>query len=210
MPLDLRIDVYVELICPWCLIGKRNLARALQQLAASDPDVRVAVQWHAVQLIPQVPAEGWPFAEFYLKRLGSPEAVLARQAQVKAAAAQAGVEVDFARIARFPNTTLAHALLALAAQQPVGADAMLERLFAAYFQRGEDIGDRDTLLAVARELGVAADAARNALATANAPAPADGVSGVPLFVFDGQFSVSGAQPPEVLLSAIRHTVQARA
>ena len=210
MPRDLRIDVYVELICPWCLIGKRNLARALQELAASDPDLRVAVQWHAVQLIPQVPAEGWPFAEFYLKRLGSPEAVRARQAQVKAAAAQAGVEVDFARIVRFPNTTLAHGLLTLAAQQPVGADAMLERLFAAYFQRGEDIGDRDTLLAIARELGVPADAARDALAKSTPAAPAAGVSGVPLFVFDGQFSVSGAQPPEVLLSAIRHTVEARA
>jgi predicted DsbA family dithiol-disulfide isomerase len=109
-----------------------------------------------------------------------------------------------------PNTTLAHGLLALAAQQPVGADAMLERLFAAYFLRGEDIGDRDTLLAIARELGLAADVARNALATATPPRRPMAFPGVPLFVFDGQFSVSGAQPPEVLLSAIRHTVQARA
>jgi hypothetical protein len=115
---SVRIDVYVELICPWCLIGKRHLERALAQLAtASDRELRVDLQWHTVQLIPQVPREGWPFAEFYARRLGSPEAVRQRQAQVRTAAAQAGVEIDFARIQRFPNTTLSHRLLAFMARR---------------------------------------------------------------------------------------------
>ena len=159
MTKTLKIDVYVELICPWCLIGKRHLASALAQLADTDPDLRVQVQWHTVQLIPQVPREGWPFAEFYLRRLGSPEAVRQRQAQVRAAAAQAGVEIDFARIERFPSTTLAHRLLAFAASQPSVVDAMLDRLFEAYFQRGENIGDIDTLLDIAQELGLDREAA---------------------------------------------------
>jgi len=179
---NVRIDVYVELICPWCLIGKRHLARALEQLAQTEPELRVDVQWHLVQLIPQVPAEGWPFAEFYQRRLGSPEAVRQRQAQVKAAAAQAGVEIDFARIERFPNTTLAHRLLAFVAQHPPSqVEAMIER-----------------------------DPVQAWLMTEPTPAEAPPVSGVPLFVFNGQFAVSGAQPSDVLLSAIRQSAQADA
>jgi len=208
---NVRIDVYVELICPWCLIGKRHLARALEQLAQTEPELRVDVQWHLVQLIPQVPAEGWPFAEFYQRRLGSPEAVRQRQAQVKAAAAQAGVEIDFARIERFPNTTLAHRLLAFVAQHPPSqVEAMMERLFQAYFQRGENIGDIDTLLAIAQELGLERDPVQAWLMTEPTPAEAPPVSGVPLFVFNGQFAVSGAQPSDVLLSAIRQSAQADA
>ena len=208
MTQNLKIDVYVELICPWCLIGKSNLASALEQLADTDPDLRVQVQWHTVQLVPEVPREGWPFAEFYLRRLGSPEAVRQRQAQVRAAAAKAGVEIDFARIERFPNTTLAHRLLAFAASQPSVVDAMLDRLFEAYFQRGENIGDIDTLLVIAQELGLDREAAAAWLdAEPTRPTESPSVSGVPLFVFNEQFSLSGAQPPEMLLSAIRHSVQ---
>jgi predicted DsbA family dithiol-disulfide isomerase len=208
MTQNLKIDVYVELICPWCLIGKSNLESALAQLAETDPDLRVQVQWHTVQLLPEVPQEGWPFAEFYVRRLGSPEAVRQRQAQVRAAAAKAGVEIDFARIERFPNTTLAHRLLAFAASQPSVVDAMLDRLFEAYFQRGENIGEIDTLLDIAQELGLSREAAAAWLDAE--PTPLTGspaVSGVPLFVFNEKFSLSGAQPPAMLLSAIRHSVQ---
>jgi len=206
MTQTLKIDVYVELICPWCLIGKSNLVSALKQLADADP--RVQVQWHTVQLVPEVPREGWPFAEFYLRRLGSPEAVRQRQAQVRAAAAQAGVEIDFARIERFPNTTLAHRLLAFAEHQPSVVDAMLDRLFEAYFQRGVNIGDIDTLLDIAQDLGLDREAAAAWLdAEPTPPTKSPAVSGVPLFVFDEQFALSGAQPPEMLLSAIRHSVQ---
>ena len=200
----LRIDVYVELICPWCLIGQRQLALARAQLAQSDPQVQVQVHWHPVQLVRGLPAEGWPFAEFYLKRLGSAEAVRQRQAQVRAAAAQAGVDIDLARIARFPDTTRAHRLLAFAeaGQHPI--EPLLERLFDAYFRRGEDIGSTATLLAIAQELGLDAQAARAWLETAapqGTQAPA--VPGVPFYVFNGERALSGAQPPAMLWSAMR-------
>jgi predicted DsbA family dithiol-disulfide isomerase len=211
MTASVRIDAYVELICPWCFIGKRHLTRALAQLADTDPELRVNVQWHMVQLIPQVPTEGWPFAEFYLRRLGSSEAVRQRQAQVRAAAAQAGVEIDFARIARFPNTTLAHRLFAFAARQPSAVDALLERLFEAYFQRGENIGDIGTLLDIAQQLGLDREAVNAWLEDKPAQTPeAPGVGAVPLFVFNGQFSLSGAQPAEMLLSTIKHCAQVSA
>ena len=182
-----------------------------EELAETDPDLRVQVQWHTVQLLPEVPHEGWPFAEFYQRRLGSPEAVRQRQAQVRAAAAKAGVEIDFARIERFPNTTLAHRLLAFAAHQPSVVDAMLDRLFEAYFQRGLNIGDITTLLDIAQELGLDREAAAAWLdAEPTRPIESPAVQGVPLYVFNEQFSLSGAQPPEMLLSAIRHSVQAGA
>src|SRR4051812_28287844 len=195
MTQNLKIDVYVELICPWCLIGKSNLESALDQLAATDPELHVQVQWHTVQLVPQVPPEGWPFAEFYLNRLGSPEAVRQRQAQVRAAAAQAGVEIDLARIERFPNTTLAHRLLAFAGREPSVVDAMMDRLFEAYFQRGQNIGDFETLLDIAHELGLDRGAAAAALDTepTHSPVSPAAVTGVPLFVFNEKFSLSGAQ-----------------
>jgi predicted DsbA family dithiol-disulfide isomerase len=204
MPGALRVDVFVELICPWCLIGKRHLARALERLAQSDPDLKVQVHWRPVQLIAQVPEQGWPFAEFYLQRLGSPEVVQQRQAQVQAAAAQAGVEIDLSRIQRFPNTARAHRLIDFAAvQQPTAVDALLERLFDGYFRRGEDIGSSDTLLAIAEETGLDAASARPWLQAPPRSAEPAPVTGVPLFVFNGRFALSGAQPPEALWSAMR-------
>jgi predicted DsbA family dithiol-disulfide isomerase len=200
----LRIDVFVELVCPWCLIGKRQLARALESFAQSDPGVPVQVHWRPVQLIAQVPEQGWPFAEFYLRRLGSPEAVQQRQSQVQAAAAQAGVDIDLSRIQRFPNTARAHRLIEFAAiQRPASVDALLERLFDAYFRRGEDIGDSATLLVIAQEIGLDGASARPWLETTPPPARPAPVTGVPLFVFNGRLSLSGAQPPDTLWSAMR-------
>ena len=108
-----------------------------------------------------------------------------------------------------PNTTLAHRLLAFAASQPSVVDAMLERLFEAYFQHGVNLGDIDALLDIAHELNLDREAAATWLAaepTRPTESPA-ALAGVPLFVFNEQFSLSGAQPPEMLLSAIRHSVQ---
>jgi predicted DsbA family dithiol-disulfide isomerase len=205
MSSELHIDVYFDLICPWCLIGKRHLNLALAQLAQEAPDIEVSLQWHSVQLIPDVPAAGLDFAEFYLQRLGSAEAVRARQAQVRAAAQAAGVELDFGRIKRFPNTLRAHQLFAFAARH-LAADqleAMLERLFAAYFNRGEDLGDMATVRAIAVEWGLDVSALQTWIdAGQGLPKPV-GVPGVPFFVFNRVQALSGAQPPATLLAALQ-------
>ena len=108
----LRIDVFFDFICPWCLIGKRQLERALELLHSQQPEVLVTTVWHGVQLLPHLPVQGEPFAEFYLNRLGSAEAVAMRQAQVRQAAQAVGVAIDLSRIATMPNTADAHRLLA--------------------------------------------------------------------------------------------------
>ena len=204
----LRIDLFFDFICPWCLIGKRQLERALAQLRASQPELEVELVWHGVQLLPELPVQGVPFAEFYRQRLGSEQAVRLRQAQVQQAAAAAGVDIALAAIARMPNTADAHRLLACAANLGTAAqrDALLERLFAAYLQRGEDLGDGATLLAIAAACGFEPVQLATSLRGDASPfVGADagmGAHGVPYFVFDRRLAVAGAQPAEVLLGAM--------
>lgn len=204
-----NVDVYIDLICPWCLIGKSHLRRAIERLAETDPGVDVRVRWHSVQLAPDVPVEGWPFAEFYERRLGGREAAQARQAQVRAAAAQAGVSIDFSRISIFPNTAKAHRLLAVGAPQLAnGLDRLIDRLFSAYFQRGENLGDAATLMAIAAAQGLDPDETRKALATNGSLPTSHAVQGVPYFVLNRRYAISGAQPADVLYAAMRQTLAA--
>ncbi|MBS7691600.1 DsbA family oxidoreductase [Pseudomonas lalucatii] len=204
----LRIDVFFDFICPWCLIGKRQLERALVQLRANQPDVEVELVWHGVQLLPDMPVQGEPFAEFSRQRLGSTEAVRMRQAQVQQAAAAAGLEIDLTRIARMPNTANAHRLLACAAGlgSATQRETLLERLFAAYFRNGEDLGDTVSLLAIAEACGFESAQLAPSLLGDGSPFVGEAAgmagNGVPYFVFDRRLAVSGAQTAEVLLGAI--------
>ncbi|MDD1959119.1 DsbA family oxidoreductase [Pseudomonas sp. 39004] len=206
---SLSIDVYVDFICPWCLIGKRQLQRALAQLREARPEVVINLAWQGVQLLPDMPVAGQPFAAFYQRRLGSDEAVRQRQAQVQEAASAVGEQLDFNRIARMPNTADAHRLLLHAAElgSEQQLEALLERLFAAYFRLGEDLGDRATLLRIAEQCGFAPAAMAGSLRGDGRPfasASANIASrGVPCFVFDDHLPVFGAQPPEALLDAMQ-------
>jgi predicted DsbA family dithiol-disulfide isomerase len=200
---ELTVSVHFDLICPWCYIGKRNLDVALARLAEIHPDTNVHVAWRSVQLLPETPEEGLDFQAFYEARLGSPAAVRARQSQVQAAAARAGVAIDFARIKVFPNTARAHRLLDFAGVfgNRSQRDALLERLFAAYFNEGRDIGDFETLITLAEASGLDALGARSS--AARPYAPDDDVwrrlgSGVPLYEVNDQAAISGAQGPEIL------------
>lgn len=207
----LRINVFFDFICPWCLIGKRQLERALTQLRASHPEVELELAWHGVQLLPHLPAQGAPFVEFYRQRLGSAEAVQARQAQVRQAAASVGLSIDFSGINTMPNTADAHRLLERAAELGSVAqrDALLERLFAAYFHQGEDLGNSATLLSIAESCGYPREALVDCLEGARNPYNDGGMSarGVPYFIFNRRQALSGAQPAEVLLRAMQQTLE---
>ncbi|MGF6395625.1 DsbA family oxidoreductase [Pseudomonas plecoglossicida] len=212
MKRSLSIDVYFDFICPWCLIGRRQLQRALAYFQAAEPEVEIDVAWQGVQLLSEMPVEGQPFAEFYRRRLGSEQRVLQRQAQVREAAAMVGEQIDFSRILRMPNTADAHRLFMHASElgSAQQVEALLERLLAAYFHRSEDLGDRDTLLRIAEECGFAPHALAGSLRGdglpfASASAEAAG-RGVPCFVFDDRLQVVGAQPVEALLEAMHLAV----
>jgi len=209
MNTNLTIDVYYDLICPWCLIGKRNLSAALEQLKATRPDLEPHVVWHSFPLLPDTPLQGLPYQEFYERRLGGPAAVTARRAQVREAARRAGVDLDFEAIQVMPNTLAAHALVTQVSRNSDAArsEALIEALFVAYFQQGRDIGDVEVLLAIAAECGCTVSLQQ--LAAASAATGADArhdVSGVPFYVFNERFTLSGAHPPEMLLEAMQRSV----
>lgn len=207
----LTIDVYFDLICPWCLIGKRHLANALQQLRASRPDLQPRVHWHSFPLLPDTPLDGQPYQEFYERRLGEAQAVAARRAQVREAGRSAGVEFAFEKITVMPNTLAAHRLVGRVAQ--AGDDALTERLidrlFQGYFMDGRDIGDKAVLIAIAEECGAAFDDRQLSQALGQGrPLPSNHhVSGVPYYVFNHRLALSGAHPPDVLLRAMLQSLE---
>jgi predicted DsbA family dithiol-disulfide isomerase len=215
MSRGLSVDAWFDFICPWCLIGKRNLASALELLRAAEPDVDVRVRWHGTQLLPQLPPRGRPFMEFYIDRLGSEHAVRSRQAMVLEAARAAGAVVDFSRIGVMPNTADAHRVFeaACALGTTAQAEALLERLFAAHFSGGADLSDTAVLMLEAAECGLDPQALAHLLQGGQHPfAPAIAASvepsgGVPFYVLNNWLSVSGAQPPAVLLQAMQRALE---
>lgn len=205
---SLRVDVISDVVCPWCYVGKRQLERALARWREKHPEApEPLVRWHPFQLNPDLPEEGMSRADYLARKFGTadPGAIYQR---VGEAARAAGLDPDFAKIARQPNTLRAHALIGAA---PAGEpqQAMVERLFRAYFVEGADLTSRDPLLLLAHEAGLPDRAAQEALAGEGVQRAARddtearrlGVSGVPFFVIDGKLGVNGAQGADALLAA---------
>ena len=206
----LTIDVISDVVCPWCYIGKRRLEAALAQLAAREPAVRPFVSWHPFQLNPDLPREGIDRRAYVEGKFGGPERAREVYERIREAGAEVGIAFAIDAIARQPNTRDAHRLVSWAQAQG-DADALVERLFRAYFLEGRFVGDQGVLATIAGEAGLDAAAARAYLATGqgeDAIVAMDrrvrelGVGGVPFFIFEGRVAVSGAQEPQALLDAI--------
>ncbi|RKE39604.1 putative DsbA family dithiol-disulfide isomerase [Paraburkholderia sp. BL23I1N1] len=215
------VDVHFDFICPWCLIGKRNLDAAVSRLASLRPDVGVKVRWHSHQLLPDTPVGGVPYQAFYVARLGSPHAVAARRAQVQEAARAAGIELAFDRIEVMPNTRAAHTLLAWAAATSPGpackSALLIDRLFTGYFMDGEDIGNPDALERIGLACGLDAAGLAEHLMTSREDGDvalprspqADDVRGVPHFVVNSALSLSGAYSPGAIVDAMLRSIDAQ-
>ena len=198
----LRVDFGLDLICPWCWIGLRNLLAACDALQAAHPERSVHIHWHADTLLPHIPPEGVPYQAFYEARLGGADAVEARRAQVRAAAKAAGLTINHAAIQTFPNTALVCGLVNYAQTQLVG-DAMLafvESVFEAYFVQGRNIGDASVLQALADAAALPWNAA--SFNPAQYPSTMAQAGGVPQLVFNQRLQVTGAVPPSDLLRAM--------
>jgi predicted DsbA family dithiol-disulfide isomerase len=207
----LQIDVFFDFICPWCLIGKRQLEHAQVQFLSRHPDVKIATVWHGALLLPQLPVQGEPFADFYRKRLGNADAVTMRQAQVQQAAGAVGLAIDLSRIETMPNTADAHRMFERVSElgNTAQREMLLERLFAAYFLRRENLGCRETLLDIARSCGVDTNVVLDCLKGDGTPfeGSPDATSGVPSFQFDRRLTVIGAQPAQALLAAMNQAIK---
>jgi predicted DsbA family dithiol-disulfide isomerase len=196
-PPDLVVDIVSDVVCPWCYIGKRKLETALAELQAREPGLAILRRWHPFQLNPDLPPEGIGRAAYIEAKFGGKARATEIYARVRAAGSDVGIPFDFDRIDRQPNTLDAHRLIAWAQQRgDQGAtDALVERLFRAYFVEGRLLTETEQLIGVAREAGFPESEVRAMLASAAAGrmsrrkigkrAPPV-ISGVPFFIFNWQ------------------------
>jgi predicted DsbA family dithiol-disulfide isomerase len=203
-----QLEIYSDLICPWCYIGKRRL-EAAQRL--SD-DVRAAhVTWHPFQLNPDMPPAGVDRRTYRTQKFGSWEHSLELDSQVVLAGADVGITFNYSTVQRTPNTFDSHRLIWLAAGFG-NQDQLVEALFAAYFVEGRDLSQRSELVAVAVAAGLPRDAVQKLLTSDQGAAEVRaeeqaartlGVQGVPFYVVDRRLGFSGAQPPEFFVDAFQ-------
>lgn len=204
----MKVEIWSDVVCPFCYIGKRKFEKALGQFAHQG---EVEVEWKSFQLTPNfVPVPGESIHASLAKKKGVPEAEGRRMNDYMAQVAQeVGLDYQFDK-AIPANTFLAHQLIHFGKQQG-RQDATKERLMAAYYLEGQDLNDLNTLLRLGAEAGLDPTAARQALEAgtyANAvrrdeyEAQQVGVQGVPFFVFDNKYAVSGAQPSEVFAQVL--------
>ncbi len=206
----IRLDIFSDPVCPWCLIGKSNLDRALEAHA----DHPFQIEWHPFQLNPDMPAEGVDKRDYLAARFGSVERVDQIHGQLRDTARKNGVDMDPDTPKRIPNTLDAHRLIHWAGlegrQTPV-----VSALFRAYWKEGRDIGNPEVLADIAAGCGMDREAVKRLLASdadasdiraRDEDARRKGVSAVPTFLIAQQYVVSGAQPPEVWGQVIEELV----
>ncbi|HEX2555693.1 MAG TPA: DsbA family oxidoreductase [Microvirga sp.] len=205
MAKPLTIAIVSDVVCPWCYLGKRRLERALAEL-----DRPAEIQWLPYELNPDMPQEGMERGAYREAKFGA-ERAAQYDAQLTALGEEEGVPFAFGRQARTPNTRRAHQLIAFAASEGK-SDAVVEALFKAYFEDGRDVGDEEVLGDIAAASGIDRRTALMAIRdTGLASYVADlerqagglGIQGVPFFIVDQTWAISGAQAPEQWVAAIR-------
>ena len=206
MTKPITVDVYADIACPWCYIGEARLDEALAQ----RPELDVALSWQPFQLQPQLPPDGLPWRFFAERKFGGWDSALRTFEHVAQVGEEAGVTFNFTDIARANNTADAHRLV-LKAQSESQGMAAAHALFRAYFAEGKDLNDREVLLEVARTVGLNEEATQTYLESGAGTAEVEasqrkaaqlGISGVPFYVFNDQYGVSGAQPVEAFLKVL--------
>ncbi len=204
----MKVEIWSDVVCPFCYIGKRKFENALAQFGHRG---EVQVEWKSFQLTPDfVPTPGESIHASLAKKKGVPEAEGRRMNDyMTQAAKEVGLNYQFDK-AIPTNTFLAHQLIHFAAHHGQ-QDAMKERLFAAYYLEGQNLNEVATLVKLAAEIGLDADAARRELLAGTYAnevrrdeyeAQQIGVRGVPFFVFEDKYAVSGAQPSEVFAEVL--------
>ena len=196
----MHVAIVSDTICPWCYIGKRRFERA----QAGRP-TELAVEWRPFQLNPDLPAEGVDRMRYLVAKFGSEERVSEIFATIEQAGESEGIQFVFDRIARTPNTVDSHRLIEYAGERDA-QDGVVEALFHRYFEQGEDISDHNVLTAAGVDGGLDEGELRRFLDGSDGveeikkeseAASRSGISGVPCFIFEGRYAVSGAQTPDV-------------
>ena len=212
----IKIDIWSDIACPWCYIGKRHLEGGIAALGDDAPEVQI--EYHSFELAPDTPVD---FEGSEVDFLAGHKGIPVDQARmmidrVTGVAANAGLDYDYDAL-QHTKTLKAHELLHFAKEHGLQLE-LSERLFRAYFTEGRHVGRVDELVELAGEVGLDADASREALASGRygaavqadiAQAGAYGINGVPFFVFEGKYGVSGAQPAEVFSKVLTQVAEER-
>jgi len=216
-PTRTQLEIWSDVACPWCYIGRRNLGIAL---ADFDQRERPDITWRAYQLDPNIPDEGVDTDTYFADRFPDTSAFEEARGRLVLLGEELGIEFRFDRQRKVPNTLLAHRVISAAAREGV-EEPVLDELFGAYFERGVDIGDADRLAELVRDAVVDPELADRILTAATDDesiasrvlddidqARTLGITGVPCFVADRRVAVPGAVPPSVLAQfledAVRH------
>ena len=205
------VDVVSDVVCPWCLIGKKRIEKAI----ALKPNIPVTLRFHPYFLNDWIPREGISREQYLITKFGSVERYAQIAERVKAAAADEGLVYAPDKISRQPNTTDCHRLI-LWADKSGNAARMKQRLMDLYFTEGGDLTNNDVLAQAAADVGLERAEISRLLATEQdvdsvtqqaQAAKESGIDGVPCFIFGGVFAVSGAQSPDYLAGAIERTAE---
>ncbi|HEX3089562.1 MAG TPA: DsbA family oxidoreductase [Ilumatobacteraceae bacterium] len=211
---SVTVEIWSDVVCPWCYIGKRRFETAMAEL---DDEIEVDIVFRPYQLDPTAsPGKAGPVIDAYAKKFGGYERAQEIIDHVTAVAAESGLEFHMDRALR-ANTLLAHRVLWLA-ESSGHQIAMKERLLQAYFMDGLDVGDPDVLATLAAEVGLDSDRVRDFLDSDEGLAEVREelrsaaemeITAVPTFVFDGKWMVPGAQDPDTFVQVLRRVVAKR-
>jgi predicted DsbA family dithiol-disulfide isomerase len=204
----MRVEIYADFVCPWCYVGVGRLRRAL----AARPGLSGDLAWRPFQLNPTMPKGGIDRATYLSIKFGNRERLDHLHDAIEECGRELGLAFNFARIQRQPNTLDAHRLVRLAGERLGAAapklEALVIALYQAYFTAGLDLGDRDVLVALGVAVGLdgmeverylASDRELDQIRAEDLRARRMGIDGVPCFVVDGRYALSGAQEPEAFL-----------
>ena len=202
------IDIVSDIVCPWCWFGKKHLDAALAQ----TPDLEVQINWHPYMLDPTIPLQGVPYKDYMRQKFGDgpSDRFKAMREHLESGAGSLGIHFRFDGIPIRPNTLKAHCLMKWAQGQGKGHE-MAEHLFAAFFDQHRDVGDTKVLAGIATEVGMDGTLVSELLEAGRDVETVQaeltyfqqlGISGVPFFIYNGQFSVQGGQPADIHVQAL--------
>lgn len=201
----MQIDVFHDTVCPWCRIGKANLKLALKEWQGEP----VTITYRTFFLNADIPSEGYDFKPYMMAKGGGRIPLEQFFAGPRQAGERVGLRFDFEAIEKAPNSLLSHQLIALTPEPQ--REAMIDAVYAAYFEHGRDISDLEVLLQITQAQGLnvetmrhdlQANAKRDEILAEAEAAQQAGITGVPFFIFNRLFAFSGAQPPDVFLRAL--------
>ncbi|TKS60623.1 MAG: hypothetical protein EWM72_01173 [Nitrospira sp.] len=204
----ISIEIYSDVVCPWCYIGKRRLERALDQLNGA---AEARITWRPFQLNPTMSLDGMDRAAYLEAKFGSLDAFRQMEEQVIAAGVEERIPFAFDKIQQTPNTFAAHRVI-WHADRLGKQDAMVETLFRVYFVEGQNIGNVKTLIQAATEAGLDRAETESWLSSDEGVAEVKaeeavghrmGIRSVPYFVLNGTYAISGAQTPDRFVSTLR-------